>query len=300
MFPGQGSQFVGMLSDFHPHYAVVQDTFEEAKTVLGLDYWKMAALGPESALNDTVNTQVLMLIADLAMYRLLRQEGMPLPQFMIGHSLGEYPALVAAEAIDYADALKLVKKRAEFMQAAQGGMAAIIGLDDEVVATICAEVAAKHPAKVLEPANYNAPGQVVIAGDLGLIDFALPLFDNAGARMTKKLAVSVPCHCQLMKPAAEKFALALEATPMDLPKISVLSNVDASIYQSVAQMKTLLAQQLYQPVRWTQVLQALKDAEISLLMECGPSKVLSGLAKRSLPEIKNLSCQDRNQLPSWE
>jgi len=300
MFPGQGSQFIGMLADFHHQYPVVADTFAQASSVLGKDYWSMTCQGPEAVLNETTNTQVLMLIADTAIYRLLRQEGMPAPQIMVGHSLGEYPALVAAEALDFEDALRLVQRRAELMQGAQGAMAAIIGLDDETVTDICAGLVAQNPIKVLEPANYNAPGQVVIAGDKELIEMSIPRFEAAGARMCKVLAVSVPCHCRLMEAASALFYQALQATPMQLPNVPVLSNVNGQAYQSLEQMQSLLAQQLYQPVRWTKILQNLQQAGINLLLECGPSKVLSGLAKRTVPAIKTLAPQDKSQLPQWE
>lgn len=300
MFPGQGSQFAGMLSELYAQYAIIRDTFAVAKHVLGKDYWEMVSQGPESAINETVNTQVLMLIADTAMYRLLRQEGMPLPKVLAGHSLGEYPALVAAEAIRYEDALKLVQIRAELMQTVHGAMAAIIGLEDAVVTEICAKIVDEYPAKILAPANYNAPGQVVIAGDADLVQASLAHFETAGARMTKILAVSAPCHCELMRPAAKSFYQAILATPIQMPTIPVVANVDAAFYTSVGQIQTLLAEQLYRPVLWTQVLTKLAAAEIDILMECGPGKVLSGLAKRTIPHIKPLACQEPSQLPHWE
>lgn len=304
MFPGQGSQSMGMLQSIYEQDAVIAQTFSEASEVLNLDLWHMVAQGPESALNDTINTQVVMLVADVAMYRLLRRHGMPQPEMMAGHSLGEYAALVCAEAVDFADAIRLVRRRATLMQSVmettQGAMAAIIGLDNAVVENICANLSEAHPEKVLQPANYNAPGQLVIAGHQDMIELSLPLFQESGARLTKVLAVSIPCHCQLMEPAAKEFAQELQKTPMQLPKVKLISNVDLSIYQSVDTMKTLLAQQLYKPVRWTETLHVFADHQIDTVIECGPGKVLSGLVKRTQPEFKNLFCCEWNQLPTWD
>lgn len=304
MFPGQGSQSVGMLNSIYQADSIVMDTFSEAKAVLNVDFWSMIENGPEQVLNDTINTQVVMLIADVAMYRFLIKQGMPKPQMMAGHSLGEYAALVCAGAIEFSDALRLVRKRAELMQAVvqdvDGAMAAIIGLDNSVVEEICHHIALEHPEQVLEPANYNAPGQLVIAGHRQLIELAVDKLNEAGARMTKILPVSIPCHCKLMEPAARDFYAALLETSMHIPHIRLISNVDLSIYDSVDTIKELLAKQLYKPVRWTETLDLFKTNHVNVLMECGPGKVLSGLAKRTVPDIKNLFCFELNQLPEWD
>jgi [acyl-carrier-protein] S-malonyltransferase len=304
MFPGQGSQSVGMLNTIYQSDSIVMDTFSEAKSVLNIDFWSMIENGPEQLLNDTINTQVVMLIADVAMYRFLIKQGMPKPQMMAGHSLGEYAALVCAGAIEFSDALRLVRKRAELMQAVvqdvDGAMAAIIGLDNSVVEEICHHIALEHPEQVLEPANYNAPGQLVIAGHRQLIELAVDKLNEAGARMTKILPVSIPCHCKLMEPAARDFYVALLETSMHIPHIPLISNVDLSIYDSVDTIKEILAKQLYKPVRWTETLDLFKTNHVNVLMECGPGKVLSGLAKRTVPDIKTLFCFEINQLPEWD
>lgn len=304
IFPGQGSQSVGMLESIYSADNTVMSTFEQAKSVLNIDYWAMIKNGPDELLNDTINTQVVMLISDVAMYRFLLKHGMPRPLMMAGHSLGEYAALVCADAIQFADALHLVRKRAELMRLAvqnnNGAMAAIIGLENSVVETICKDISAQYPKMDIEPANYNAPGQVVIAGHRELIELSMSEFNVAGARMTKVLPVSVPCHCKLMEPAADSFYEALLQTEMNIPSIHLISNVDVSIYNSVDNMKQLLAQQLYKPVRWTEILNLFNEKNIDTLMECGPGKVLSGLAKRTVPEMNNLFCFEINQLPKWD
>lgn len=304
MFPGQGSQSIGMLTSIYDSSDIILNTFEQARSVLDIDFWEMSQNGPETALNDTVNTQVVMLVADVAMFRFLSSHGMPKPQMMAGHSLGEYAALVAANAIDFSDAIRLVRTRAELMQEAviheKGAMAAIIGLDNLVIENICAEISEKHQRKSLEPANYNAPGQVVIAGHVELVEQAIPVFEAAGARMSKILPVSVPCHCKLMLPAAEKFYKVLQNTPMNIPEISLISNVDLSTYDDLEKMKTLLAQQLYQSVQWTKTLDIFDQNHMDLLVECGPGKVLCGLAKRTVPQINTAFCFEINHLPQWD
>lgn len=304
IFPGQGSQSLGMLKSIYDADTMIAQTFAVAKDVLNIDFWSMIESGTDDELNDTINTQVIMLLADVAMYRFLIKHGMPTPVMMAGHSLGEYAALVCAEAIELSDAIRLVRKRAELMRDAvknnPGAMAAIIGLEDRVVEDICLQLSNVQSAMSLEPANYNAPGQLVIAGHRALIERSIPQFEEAGARMTKVLPVSVPCHCRLMLPAAEQFFEELEKINFSIPKIPLISNVDLSIYDSIDTMRKLLAQQLYQPVRWTQTIQTFEQHGIEKLVECGPGKVLCGLAKRISPNLKSIFCFEINQLPNWD
>lgn len=304
MFPGQGSQTVGMLKALAENDPVVKDTFSQAEKVLGIDYWNMVQNGPESALNDTLNTQVVMLIADVAMYRYLRKSGMPQPAMMAGHSLGEYAALVCSEAIAFEDALRLVQTRAELMQKAvtgvEGAMAAIIGLSNEEVSGVCQQLTTEFPDKVLSPANFNASGQVVIAGHMFLVEKAIAIFDSLGARMAKLIPVSVPCHCDLMRPAIEDFSHALAQYDFYPPKCAVVSNVDLSLYQNADDIRNLLSKQLYMPVRWTEILALFVEKGMDSCIECGPGKVLSGLAKRTVPELKNMFCFEPQHLPIWE
>lgn len=304
MFPGQGSQTVGMLKALAEADSIIQETFLQAEQVLAIDFWKMVQNGPESALNDTLNTQVVMLIADVAMYRYLRKSGMPQPSMMAGHSLGEYAALVCSEAISFEDALKLVRTRAELMQKAvlgvDGAMAAIIGLSNEDVIAVCQQLAAEYPDKILSPANFNAVGQVVIAGHTFLVEKAISAFEELGARMAKLIPVSVPCHCDLMRPAAEAFTLALAQYDFQQPKCAVVSNVDLSIYQNADDIRNLLSKQLYMPVCWTEILTLFVEKGIDSCIECGPGKVLSGLAKRTVPVLQNMFCFEPQHLPIWE
>jgi len=304
MFPGQGSQSIGMLKSLSESDALIQEIFQTAQNVLGIDYWDMVQNGPETALNDTLNTQVVMLIVDVALYRYLRQHGMPQAEMMAGHSLGEYAALVCADSISFEDALKLVKKRAQLMQQAvqgvDGAMAAIIGLTDEDVRKICDKIAASHPNMVISPANFNAQGQVVIAGHKVLVEQAIAEFEQMGARMAKMIPVSVPCHCDLMKPAAAEFLNELAQYHFKKPACKVISNVDLSVYESADDIRRLLAEQLYKPVRWTDTLALFVDEGIEACIECGPGKVLSGLAKRTVPGLKNMFCYEPQHLPVWE
>ena len=304
MFPGQGSQSLGMLNSIYEADDIISETFIEAGDVLGVDYWQMICKGPESLLNETQNTQLIMLISDVALYRFLRKHGMPEPQMMAGHSLGEYAALVASSAIDFHDALLLVRERAQLMQQAvinqSGAMAAIIGLDNAAVEKVCAEISAKHLDKCLSPANYNANGQVVIAGHHQLVLEAITQCESLHARIAKLIPVSVPCHCDLMKPAYEAFYHTLQNTKMRLPCIPVISNVNVARYDDIKQMKLLLAEQLYKPVRWTETLAYFATHKMDTLMECGPGKVLSGLAKRTVPEMKTLFCFESQHQPQWE
>ena len=294
VFPGQGSQSIGMLSDFLPQYPIVTDLFAEASDVLAYDLWHLVQSGPEDKLNQTEYTQVAMLTADVAIYRLLMQEGVPQPQLMAGHSLGEYAALVCANALSLSDAINLVARRAQVMQNAiplgLGAMAAIVGLEDQQVNDLC--IKASQPDEQVTPANYNAIGQVVIAGHTPAVHRAILLAEEAGARLAKIIPVSVPCHCPLLTEAAELFAESLASVPFKSPALDVISNVDLSIYYSAEHIRDRLKEQLYSPVRWVETIQFFKNREINLLIECGPGKVLSGLAKRIERSLNTISIYD--------
>ncbi|BCB27101.1 malonyl CoA-acyl carrier protein transacylase [Sulfurimicrobium lacus] len=292
VFPGQGSQSLGMMQGFDA-LPVVRETFEEAGTVLKQDLWQLVASGPLEALNQTVNTQPAMLAAGVAVYRAWQRVGGNQPAFMAGHSLGEYSALVASGALTFADALPLVRYRAEVMQEAVaegvGGMAAILGLDDDAVRAVCAEAA---QGEVLEAVNFNSPGQVVIAGNKAAVERGMELAKSRGAKRALPLPVSVPSHCSLMKPAAEKLAQYLQTVKLNAPQVAVLHNADVKSYSSEADIKDALVRQLYQPVRWVETIQALAAAGVTHVAECGPGKVLAGLNKRIVAEMQGLALTD--------
>ncbi len=279
-FPGQGSQSLGMMNGFDGS-AVVKATFDEASAVLGHDLWAMMNGEDAAPINETVNTQPLMLAAGVATYRAYLEAGGKAPAVVAGHSLGEYTALVAAEALSFADAVKLVRLRAELMQTAVpqgvGAMAAILGLEDEQVKALCAEAA---QGEVVEAVNFNSPGQVVIAGNAAAVERAMAAAKEAGAKRALPLPVSVPSHCSLMKPAADKLAEALQNVEIKQPQIRVIHNADVAAYDNAEQIKDALVRQLYSPVRWTETVNALVEEGITESAECGPGKVLAGLAKR--------------------
>ena len=279
-FPGQGSQSLGMMNGFDGS-AVVKATFDEASAVLGQDLWAMMNGEDAAPINETVNTQPLMLAAGVATYRAYLEAGGKAPAVVAGHSLGEYTALVAAEALSFADAVKLVRLRAELMQTAVpqgvGAMAAILGLEDEQVKALCAEAA---QGEVVEAVNFNSPGQVVIAGNVAAVERAMAAAKEAGAKRALPLPVSVPSHCSLMKPAAEKLAEALQDVVIHTPQIRVIHNADVAAYDDADKIKDALVRQLYSPVRWTETVNALVEEGITESAECGPGKVLAGLAKR--------------------
>lgn len=285
-FPGQGSQSVGMMQGLATH-AIVKQTFEEASSILGVDFWQMAT-EPNEAINLTQNTQPIMLTAGIATWRLYQNLGGQAPLAMAGHSLGEYTALVAANAITFADALPLVKFRAEVMQQAvpegQGGMAAILGLDDDTVRALCSEAA---QGQVVQAVNFNSPGQVVIAGEKAAVERGMELAKAKGAKRALPLPVSVPSHCDLMKPAAEKLRDYLQDVTVSAPVIPVLHNADVAAYNDPAQIKDALVRQLYSPVRWVETVQQLAAQQVLNSAECGPGKVLAGLAKRI---VADMSC----------
>ncbi|GGX78302.1 ACP S-malonyltransferase [Vogesella alkaliphila] len=280
LFPGQGSQSLKMMDGF-ADLPVVKQTFDEASAALGEDLWAMLQAETPEAINATVNTQPLMLAAGVATYRAWLAQGGALPVALAGHSLGEYSALVAAGALDFADAVKLVRLRAEAMQdavpAGEGAMAAILNLSDDDIRAACAEAA---QGEVVEPVNFNSPGQVVIAGNKAAVERAMELCKARGAKRALPLPVSVPSHCSLMKPAADKLAAALATIQINSPQIPVLHNADVAAYDNADQIRDALTRQLYRPVRWTETIQQLAAGGIVLMAECGPGKVLAGLAKR--------------------
>ncbi|HFC3387204.1 TPA: ACP S-malonyltransferase [Neisseria gonorrhoeae] len=279
-FPGQGSQSLGMMNGFAEH-AIVKNTFDEASAILGQDLWAMINGSDAEIIGQTVNTQPIMLAAGVAVYRAYLEVGGKTPAAVAGHSLGEYTALVAAEALDFADAVKLVRLRAELMQSAVpqgvGAMAAILGLEDEQVRQICAESA---QGEVVEAVNFNSPGQVVIAGNAAAVGRTMAAAKEAGAKRALPLPVSVPSHCSLMKPAADKLAEALKTVEIKQPQIRVIHNADVAAYDDAGKIKDALVRQLYSPVRWTETVNALVSDGIAESAECGPGKVLTGLAKR--------------------
>ena len=281
VFPGQGSQSVGMQADLAAAYDVVGATYAEASEVLGYDLWALSQDDADGKLNETEVTQPAMLTAGIAAWRCWQAAGGAQPAMLAGHSLGEYTALVVAGSLEFADAVGLVRQRAQFMQnavpAGTGAMAAILGLDDDVVRGVC-EAAAD--GEVVSPVNFNSPGQVVIAGSAGAVNRAIEGAKEAGARRALPLSVSVPSHCALMEPAAENMSAVLADTAISEPSIPVISNVDVAIYDSVDSIRDGLKRQLYSPVRWVETVQKLIADGATSMVECGPGKVLAGLAKR--------------------
>ncbi len=298
-FPGQGSQSLGMMNGFDGT-AVVKATFDEASAVLGQDLWAMINGDDAAPINETVNTQPLMLAAGVATYRAYLEAGGKVPAVAAGHSLGEYTALVVAGALDFADAVKLVRLRAELMQSAvpqgEGAMAAILGLDDDVVREVCAEAA---QGSVVEAVNFNSPGQVVIAGAAAAVERAMELAKEKGAKRALPLPVSVPSHCSLMKPAAEKLAEALKNVVIKTPQIRVIHNADVAAYDDAEKIKHALVRQLYSPVRWTETVNALVAEGVTQSAECGPGKVLAGLAKRINKEASCSALTDAAQVATF-
>ncbi|MBL3528230.1 MAG: ACP S-malonyltransferase [gamma proteobacterium endosymbiont of Lamellibrachia anaximandri] len=281
VFPGQGSQSVGMLKALADDFSLVGDTFTEASDALGFDLWKLVLDGPKEALNQTQNTQPAMLAAGVAVWRVWQAQGGAAPAVMAGHSLGEYSALVCAGAMGFADAVSLVAKRGMFMQEAvpegTGAMAAILGLEDEKVRDVCAAAA---ESQVVEAVNFNSPGQVVIAGSKAAVDRACGLAKEAGAKRALPLPVSVPSHCALMKPAAERLAEELQDIAIEKPSIPVLHNVDVAVAADAGVIRIRLAEQLHNPVRWVETIQSISERGIDKIVEAGPGKVLTGLNKR--------------------
>ncbi|KES15525.1 (acyl-carrier-protein) S-malonyltransferase [Gilliamella apicola SCGC AB-598-I20] len=297
VFPGQGSQAVGMLKDLAENYPVVKATFDEASQVLGYDLWALVQDGPAEELNKTWQTQPALLASSVAIYRVWQSINGAQPEFMAGHSLGEYSALVCAGVIDFKDAIKLVELRGKLMQEAvpsgTGAMFAIIGLDNDSIQKACEEAA---QGQVVEPVNFNSPGQVVIAGNKEAVERAGALCKEAGAKRALPLAVSVPSHCALMKPAADKLAITLNDITFNTPKFAVINNVDVKVETSAEKIKTALIAQLYSPVRWTESVEEMAKQGGTLLVEMGPGKVLTGLTKRIVDSLSACAVNDKASL----
>ncbi|WBE26198.1 ACP S-malonyltransferase [Denitrificimonas caeni] len=295
VFPGQGSQAVGMLADIGAAESIVLDTFAEASAALGYDLWALSQQGPAEVLNQTDKTQPAILTASIALWRLWLAKSAAKPAYVAGHSLGEYSALVAAESLSLADAVQLVERRGQLMQeavpAGTGGMAAILGLDDADVQAACAQAA---EGEVVSAVNFNAPGQVVIAGAAGAVERAIAACKERGARRAMPLPVSVPSHCALMQPAAEQFAQSLAAIKWQQPKIALVQNVSAEVVTDLAILEQNLLAQLYSPVRWVESMVCLAAQGVTDVVECGPGKVLSGLNKRCIKGVNtyNLDSPD--------
>ena len=283
LFPGQGSQTVGMLSDFEAEFPEIKDTFSEASDALGYDLWALAQDGPAKQLSLTEITQPLMLTAGLALYRAWNKAHGESVSYMAGHSLGEYTALTAAGSLKLADAVKVVRARGQFMQEAvpqgAGAMAAVIGLDDDKIEAICAQVS-NDSGLVIEAVNYNAPGQLVIAGHAEAIEVSLPMLKEAGAKRALSLPVSAPFHCALMRPAADRLKVELDAIDVQVPTIPLIQNVSIRPETEVAVIRTQLIRQTFSPVRWVQTVRSFGGLGIRTVAEFGPGAVLCGLAKR--------------------
>ncbi|MES2213158.1 MAG: ACP S-malonyltransferase [Pseudomonadota bacterium] len=296
MFPGQGAQSVGMLKDLHALYPQLKQTFDEASDVLHTDLWSLTQQGPESQLNSSAWTQPALLTAGIAVFRLWCEQERPLPCVVLGHSLGEYTALVAAGALSFSEAVHLVHLRGTYMQSAvpegSGLMAAILGLSDEDVTKACHSVDGS-----VSPANFNTPGQVVIAGTREAVELAIQAAKALGAKRALPLAVSVPSHCALMQPAAEQFQAALEAVQWQAPRIPVIHNVDACVHPNTFEMIEVLSQQLVQPVQWVKCVQALSGFGVTQAFESGPSAVLTGLVKRI---DANIPCTSLEAPAAWQ
>lgn len=296
VFPGQGSQSVAMMSAYGDN-AVIRDTFAEASDALGEDLWQMVCDGPAERLALTVNTQPLMLAAGVAVYRAWRAAGGPAPDIVAGHSLGEYSALVAAGALKFSEAVPLVRFRAQAMQeavpAGEGAMAALLGLEVDAVREVCAEAAGDE---VVEAANLNAPGQIVIAGARAAVERAIELAKARGAKRAMALPVSAPFHCALMKPAAERLAARLAEVAIAAPAIAVLNNVDVAVCDAPDAIRDALVRQAYSPVRWIESVEAIAARGVTHIYECGPGKVLAGMNKRIAKDVLGGSLHDAASL----
>ncbi len=299
VFPGQGSQSVGMLASLAAAEPIVQQTFAEASDALGYDLWQLCQHGPEELLGSTERTQPAMLAAGVATWRVWQRHGGPLPQIMAGHSLGEYSALVCSGALDFRTASALVQFRGQSMQAAvpagQGAMAALLGLDDDQVEAACAEAA---QGEVVQAANYNSPGQVVIAGAAAAVDRAIEAAKARGAKRAIKLPVSVPSHSALMQPAAERLAQRLQETALATPQVKDIYTVDVRKHGDAASIRAALVEQLVKPVRWSATLQSIVAQGARVVIECGPGRVLTGLNRRieKNRDIAMLSIEDPDSL----
>ena len=302
VFPGQGSQTVGMLAELAGDYPIVQETFKQASEVLGYDLWQLVQEGPAEELNKTWQTQPALLTASVAVYRVWQQKYPALkPEVMAGHSLGEYSALVCAGVLDFQDAVKLVELRGKLMQQAvpegTGAMYAIIGLDNDAIINACKQA---EQGEVVSAVNFNSPGQVVIAGAKTAVERAAALCKEAGAKRALPLAVSVPSHCALMKPAADQLSVSLESITLKAPVVAVLNNVDVKAETDAVAIRNALVRQLYSPVRWTETVEKMAQNGVEVLVEVGPGKVLNGLAKRIVDSLQAVSVNDVKSLDSIE
>jgi [acyl-carrier-protein] S-malonyltransferase len=297
VFPGQGSQSVGMLDDLAVAFPMVRDTFDEASAVLGYDLWSLTSDGPKEALDRTEHTQPAMLTAAVAIWRCWQAQGGGLPSVVAGHSLGEYSALVCGGVLAFTDAVALVAERARLMQSAvpegKGAMAALLGLDDQAVLTLCREQAGEQ---VLEAVNFNAPGQVVIGGDRDAVERGIVAAKEAGAKRAIMLAVSVPSHCALMREAAAALSAHLTGIEVTMPTVDVLHNVGAAAAASTEELRDLMERQLYRPVQWVKTVRAMAERGVTTAIECGPGKVLAGLGKRIDKRIEFLPVFDADGL----
>ncbi|MEX2964361.1 ACP S-malonyltransferase [Microbulbifer sp. TYP-18] len=297
VFPGQGSQKIGMLADAATEFSEVEATFNEASEVLEYNLWDLCQNGQPADINLTERTQPLLLTASVALYRVWRAQGGAEPAQMAGHSLGEWSALVCAGVVSFRDAVRLVRERGRLMQeavpAGQGAMAAIIGLEDKVVEDACAESA---QGQILAAVNYNSPGQLVIAGSVAAVDRAVEACKTAGAKRAKPLPVSAPFHTELMRPAAQALAAQIEQTEFRVPDVPVVHNVNASTEVNPISIKRLMVEQIYSPVRWTSCVRSMAAAGAEILLECGPGKVLAGLTKRIDRNLTSLTVEAPEQL----
>ena len=294
-FPGQGSQSIGMM-DGLAHIPIIKKTFIEASEILNKDFWAMVS-SDNKEINQTVNTQPLMLTAGVATWRYLQENNLGSPSFLAGHSLGEFTALVAANSLSFINALKVVTKRAELMQNAvpenEGGMAAIIGLEDGKVVDICTQ---EQGGDVLEAVNFNSPGQVVIAGSKATLEKSLESFKKAGAKMAVLLPVSVPSHCKLMQPASVFFGEYLDQIEFNHPEFPIIQNYEAMHYNEIDKIKSALVHQIFNPVRWTETIKLLSKEGINLFIEAGPGKVLTGLNRRINKEASHVSVTNKEAI----
>ena len=293
VFPGQGSQKIGMLADLAAENALVEETFAQASAVLGYDCWQLVQQGEQEDINLTERTQPILLTASVAIWRLWQHLGGPTPGAMAGHSLGEWSALVCAGAVDFADAVKIVRARGAFMQQAVpvgvGAMAAIMGTDDEIVVDACRQAAQQQ---IVAAVNFNAPGQVVIAGDADAVARAVTICKKAGAKRAVELPVSAPFHTSLMRPAADNLAELVEQTEFSAPQIPVIHNVHAQAEDNPQAIKSLMLEQIYQPVLWVDCVNGLATRGAEILIECGPGRVLNGLSKRIDRNLTSLATDD--------
>ncbi|PHM29278.1 ACP S-malonyltransferase [Xenorhabdus budapestensis] len=293
VFPGQGSQSLGMLADLATEFPLVEQTFAEASEVLGYDLWELVQQGPAEELNKTWKTQPALLAASFAIWRIWQERGGQAPSMMAGHSLGEYSALVCAGVIEFQQAIKLVELRGKLMQEAvsegQGAMYAIIGLDNESIAKACQESA---QGQIVSPVNFNSPGQVVIAGEKEAVERAGAACKAAGAKRALPLAVSVPSHCALMKSAADQLATALQSVVFNQPQFPVVNNVDVKVEESADAIRNALVRQLYHPVRWAESVEYIATQSIDKILEIGPGKVLTGLTKRIVDTLSAVAVND--------